>query len=54
MTAHHHRKLEQELKSGTEAEAMEIAAYWLAPHGLACSLMPCRTICPGMSLSTVS
>lgn len=30
---HHQRKLEQELKAGTEAETVEDAAYWLAVHG---------------------
>jgi hypothetical protein len=48
VTIHHWRKSRQELKqssdleAGPDAEAMEGAAYWLAPHGLL-SLLSYRT-----------
>lgn len=34
ITVHHQRKPEQQLKTGTEVESLEGAAYWFAPHDL--------------------
>ena len=41
------------LEAGAYAEALEGAAYWLAPCGLACFLIELRTPCPGMAPATM-